>query len=226
MLTTHLLYLHGFRSSPQSTKAQLVRRRIETAHPGVTLWCPQLPPSPKQAMQEVMQGIAGWPRERMAVIGSSLGGFYATWVAEQTGCQAALLNPAVYPERDLARYIGEHSGWHDPAETFYFRPEYVEELRALHCPALSRPGRLSAAGPSQGAKARSGGSAAHEVASVGAKYYALIAKGDEVLDWREMTGRYPGAHLHLLEGSDHAISEFADYLDEVLAFVGLAPPSA
>jgi predicted esterase YcpF (UPF0227 family) len=193
MPTTHLLYLHGFRSSPQSTKAQLVRRRIEARHPALTLWCPQLPPSPRQAMQEVMQGIADWPRERMAVIGSSLGGFYATWVAEQTGCRAALLNPAVEPARDLAQYIGEHASWHDPQEKFHFRPEYVDELRALQCPAITRPER----------------------------YYALIAKGDEVLDWREMTGRYPGAHIRLLEGSDHAISEFADYLDEVLAFVGI-----
>lgn len=193
MLTTHLLYLHGFRSSPRSTKAELVRGRVAARHPGVTFWCPQLPPSPKQALQEVMQGIAAWPRERMAVIGSSLGGFYATWVAEQTGCRAALLNPAVQPERDLARYIGEQGSWHDPAEKFYFRPEYVDELRTLHCAALTRPER----------------------------YYALIAKGDEVLDWREMTARYPGAHIHLLEDSDHAISEFPDHLDEVLAFVGL-----
>ena len=198
MATTHLLYLHGFRSSPRSTKAQLVRQRIEARHPDLTLWCPQLPASPKQAMQEVMRGIAGWPRERMAVIGSSLGGFYATWIAEQTGCRAVLLNPAVEPARDLAQYIGEHSSWHDEQEKFYFRPEYVEELRALHCPAITRPER----------------------------YYALIAKGDEVLDWREMTSRYRGAHIHLLEGSDHAISEFADYLDEVLAFAGLDTPSA
>lgn len=198
MATTHLLYLHGFRSSPRSTKAQLVRQRVESAHPGVTLWCPQLPPSPREAMALVMRGIAGWPRERMAVIGSSLGGFYATWVAEQTGCRAALLNPAVQAARDLAQYVGEHRSWHDPEETFVFRPGYVEELRALHCPAITRPQR----------------------------YYALIAKGDEVLDWREMTGRYPGARIHLLEGSDHAISEFPDYLDEVLAFVGLEPPSA
>lgn len=197
MATTHLLYLHGFRSSPRSTKAQLVRQRVETRHPEVTLWCPQLPPSPKAAMQEVMQGIAGWPREHMAVIGSSLGGFYATWVAEQTGCRAALLNPAVEAARDLAQYVGEHRSWHDPEEMFFFRPEYVAELHSLHCPAITRPQR----------------------------YYALIAKGDEVLDWREMTGRYPGAQIHLLEGSDHAISEFADYLDEVLAFVGLATPS-
>lgn len=194
MPATHLLYLHGFRSSPRSTKAQLVQERIAQRHPGVTLWCPQLPPSPRAAMEMVMQGIANWPRERMAVIGSSLGGFYASWVAEQTGCRAAVLNPAVFPARDLAKYIGEHASWHDPQETFYFRAGYVDELRALAAAAITRPER----------------------------YYALIAKGDEVLDWREMSAHYQGARGRLLEGSNHAIAEFADHLDEVLAFLDLA----
>lgn len=193
MPTTHLLYLHGFRSSPRSTKALLVQERVAQQHPGVTLWCPQLPPSPREAMDMVMRGIAGWPRERMAVIGSSLGGFYASCVAELTGCRAAVLNPAVFPARDLAQYIGEHASWHDPQEKFHFRAEYVDELRALGQAAISRPER----------------------------YYALMAKGDEVLDWHEMSAHYPGAHGRLLEGSDHAISEFAAYLDEVLAFLDL-----
>lgn len=197
MPTTHLLYLHGFRSSPRSTKAQLVQERIAQRHPGLTLWCPQLPPSPREAMARVMQGIASWPHERMAVIGSSLGGFYASWVAEQTGCRAAVLNPAVFPARDLAKYIGEHESWHDPQEKFFFRPEYVDELRALGCAAITRP----------------------------ARYYALIAKGDEVLDWREMSAHYRGAQGRLLEGSNHAITEFAQYLDEVLGFLQLAPAS-
>lgn len=194
MATTHLLYLHGFRSSPRSTKTQLVRQRIEAKYPQVTLWCPQLPPSPRAAMTLVMQGIADWPPDKMAVVGSSLGGFYATWVAEQTGCRAALLNPAVHPARDLAKYIGEQTAWHDPEERFFFRPEFVDELHALHGPAVTRPER----------------------------YYALIAKGDEVLDWHEMANRYPGAQIRLLEGSDHAISDFPDYLDEVLAFLDLS----
>lgn len=193
MPTTHLLYLHGFRSSPRSTKAQLVQQRIAQRHSGVTLWCPQLPPSPHAAMDGVMQGIADWPRERMAVIGSSLGGYYASWVAEQTGCRAAVLNPAVFPARDLAQYIGEHESWHDPQERFFFRPEYVDELRVLDYATITRPER----------------------------YYALIAKGDEVLDWQEMSAHYRGAHGRLLEGSNHAITEFADHLDEVLVFLDL-----
>ena len=193
--TTHLLYLHGFRSSPQSAKARLVAARVAAQHPGVTWWCPQLPPSPREAMAMVMDGIAHWPASTMAVVGSSLGGFYATHVAQVRGCKAVLLNPAVDPARDLAKYIGEQTAWHDPAERFYFEPRFVDELRALECGPLADP----------------------------ARYFAVIAKGDEVLDWREMTGRYPGVRIKLLEGSDHALSDFDDHIDEVFAFLDLAP---
>jgi len=194
MPTTHLLYLHGFRSSPMSTKARLVQQRIAQHHPRVTLWCPQLPPSPRQAMAEVMQGIAAWPRAQMAVMGSSLGGYYATWIAEQTGCRAVLLNPAVHAARDLATQVGTHPSWHEPQETFEFKASYVDELRQLAVPAITQPER----------------------------YFTLIAQGDEVLDWREMSAHYAGTPGRLIEGSDHAISEFPAHLDEVLAFLDLA----
>ncbi|SEA99608.1 YqiA/YcfP family alpha/beta fold hydrolase [Variovorax sp. YR216] len=189
---THLLYLHGFRSSPQSTKARLMAQHVARQHPGTTWWCPQLPPSPKAAIDLVMSGIAGWPRESMGVVGSSLGGFYATCVAEKTGCRAVLLNPAVHPARDLANHIGEQVAWHDPSEHFYFRPEYIDELRALDVGPLTHPERV----------------------------FAVIAKGDEVLDWREMSGRYPGSRQKVIEGEDHALSDFErSHLGEVLAFL-------
>jgi predicted esterase YcpF (UPF0227 family) len=194
MTTTHLLYLHGFRSSPQSIKARQVAARVQAQHPRVTWWCPQLPPSPREAMDLVMQGIADWPRDAMAVAGSSLGGFYATWVAEHTGCKAVLLNPAIDPARDLAKYIGEQTSWHDPQERFFFKPEFIGELQALDAGPLTEPQR----------------------------YFAVIAKGDEVLDWREMTGRYADARIKLLEGGDHALSDFDTHIDEVLAFLDLA----
>ena len=88
MPTTHLLYLHGFRSSPQSMKAQKVAARVRAQHPAVVWWCPQLPPSPAQAMAMLEEGTADWPRDTMAVVGSSLGGFYARWLALQTCCGA------------------------------------------------------------------------------------------------------------------------------------------
>ena len=145
-------------------------------------------------MDLVLHGVADWPRDRMAVIGSSLGGFYATCVAQATGCPAVVLNPAVHPARDLARHIGEHAAWHDPHQRFFFAPGFVDELRALEPGPMAQPSRI----------------------------LAVIAKGDEVLDWREMVARYPGAQLRLLEGGDHALSGFESQMDEVLGFLQLS----
>lgn len=194
MTTTHLLYLHGFRSSPDSAKAKKMAALVARRHPGVTWWCPQLPPSPAEAMALLTQGVAGWPRETMAVVGSSLGGFYATAVAERCGCKAVLLNPAVDPARDLQKYIGEQAAWHNPEERFFFEARFVDELRALHAGPLKNP----------------------------ANYLALIAKGDEVLDWREMAARYAGARQCVLEGGDHALSDFDAHLPLILDFLRLA----
>lgn len=196
--TTHLLYLHGFRSSPQSTKARAVAARVQARHPGVTWWCPQLPPSPREAMALVMQGIQGWPRGTLAVAGSSLGGFYARWLALQTGCRAVLLNPAVFPARDLARYVGEQTAWHDPLERFFFEPGFVGELQAQQDDIE----RLAPEHP-----------------ATPGRQLAIVAKGDEVLDWREMQAFCAGGALRLLEGSDHAISDFDDHIDAVFDFL-------
>jgi uncharacterized protein len=192
--TTHLLYLHGFRSSPQSAKATQMAERVRRGHPGVRWWCPQLPPSPRDAMAGMMAGIAGWPHRQMAVVGSSLGGFYAAWVAARTGCRYVVLNPAVFPARDLARHIGAQTSWHAPQERFFFQPAYVDELRELE----SAP----PPDPTQG--------------------MAVIAQGDELLDWREMQACHAGTRLRLIEGSDHALSDFDRHIDAVLAFLDLA----
>lgn len=193
--TTHVLYLHGFRSSPQSTKARLMAQAMATHYPHLTWCCPQLPPSPQAAAALIAELTQSWPSDQMAVVGSSLGGFYATWLASQRHCKAVLLNPAVYPARDLAKYIGEQTAWHDPNERFYFAPEFVDELHALEVGPLPD---------------------AHSV-------FALIAQGDEVLDWREMVARYPGAHQQVLAGGDHAISDFETHLPRVLEFLNLQP---
>jgi predicted esterase YcpF (UPF0227 family) len=189
----HLLYLHGFRSSPRSTKAERMHAWLREHRPDVAWLCPQLPPSPRAAIDGVMAATAAWPRERMAAVGSSLGGFYATIVAERTGCRAVLLNPAVEPARDLAGYIGEQTAWHGD-ERFFFRAEFIDELLALAPPApLTCPER----------------------------YFAVIAKGDELLSWREMSGRYAGSPMRLIDGSDHALTDFETWLPEVTAFLGL-----
>ena len=190
---THLLYLHGFRSSPQSFKAQCLARAVAALAPPPHWCCPQLPPSPAQAMAQLRLAVADWPRDRMAVLGSSLGGFYAHLLASELGCPVVLLNPAVHPARDLAAHIGEHPAWHDPSQRIHFEPGFVDELRALEAaPRPHRPPTL-----------------------------AVIAKGDEVLDWREMLAACGHDRVRLLEGGDHALSDFEDLLPEVLDFLGL-----
>ena len=192
---THLLYLHGFRSSPQSFKARRLAAWLAVHRPAVHWHCPQLPPSAREALRGVLAQIDAWPRETTAIVGSSLGGFYAMAVAERLGaaCRAVLLNPAVDPARDLAGYVGELQAWHS-GERFEFRAEDVATLRELTPAVLTHPER----------------------------YFAVIAKGDELLDWREMTARVEPARVKLLEAGDHALSDFDEHLPDILDFLGLA----
>jgi predicted esterase YcpF (UPF0227 family) len=190
---THLLYLHGFRSSPESAKARHVAAWVAEHRPDIVWCCPQLPPSPSEAMDRIFAATSQWPHEHMAVIGSSLGGFYATAIAEEIGCRAVLLNPAVDPARDLVRHIGEQAAWHSD-ERFFFRAEYIAELRAIAPPAQLTERE---------------------------RYFAVIAKGDEVLSWHEMSTRYAGCPGLLIEGSDHALSDFDTHWPAIIGFLGL-----
>jgi predicted esterase YcpF (UPF0227 family) len=189
-----ILYLHGFRSSPQSMKARLMGERMAALGRGAEYVCPQLPASPKLAMELALSLVDGVPAHELTVVGSSLGGYYATWLAERLGCRAVLLNPAIVPRQDLQQHVGVTTQYHSD-QPFEFKPEYIDELRALDVPQISKPER----------------------------YFLLAATGDEVLDYRDMVAHYRDARQHVIQGSDHGISEFADYINEVLAFCGIDP---
>lgn len=189
-----ILYLHGFRSSPTSFKARMMADAMAERGLAAAWACPQLPASPREAVAQAMdiarRQLAGADSPRtLTVIGSSLGGFYATWLAEQLGCKAVLLNPAVEAARDLATQIGEHRMYHSDAP-FVFLPEYVDELAAIHVPRITQPDR----------------------------YFLVAATGDEVLDWREMRDRYAGCRQRIVQGSDHGLSDFSEWMPEVLEF--------
>jgi hypothetical protein len=129
----------------------------------------------------------------MAAIGSSLGGFYATVVAERTGCRAVLLNPAIEPARDLAPFVGQPLTAWDGDAPFDFRAEHIDELAAMAPPrTLAHPDRV----------------------------FAVVATGDELLDWREMRGRYPDSTVRVVEGSDHGLTDFDDHLPAIASFLG------
>ena len=187
-----ILYLHGFRSSPQSFKARLVGQRMQALGRGAEFRCPQLPASPRAAIALAMSIAHEAASGELSLIGSSLGGYYATFLAEQIDCRVVLLNPAVKPPRDLEQYVGVSTTYHTD-QAFEFRREYIEELKALEIGNITRPER----------------------------YFLIAATGDEVLDWREMVAHYPGARQHVIEGGDHGISEFGQYVDRVLAFCGI-----
>ena len=196
-----LLYLHGFRSSPQSAKARATAQRVQRINaqrvaqgePPIRWLCPQLPPSPRDAMTLCRNLLGDTCGENLSLIGSSLGGFYATWLAHTLQARAALLNPAVDPARDLRGQIGSLTAWHDPTLQFNFTAEHVDELHALEVGDLRAP----VVEPQ--------------------RYFVIIAQGDEVLDWREMAARYRGARCVILPGGDHALSDYAErHLDPVL----------
>ena len=151
--------------------------------------CPMLPVSPFETIALAESLVAAAEPARVTVVGSSLGGYFATHLAEKHGWPAVLLNPAVVPQRDLSQYLGEQPLWHGGG-SIVVEPHHLDELRALSVAAITRPER----------------------------YYLIAATGDEVLDYREMLAHYPGARTTLIEGSDHAISEFEEYVDDVLAF--------
>jgi len=191
-----ILYLHGFRSSPKSFKACVLRARLAALGRLDDWWCPQLPVSPLDtiALAETLaaQALAADSNAPISLIGSSLGGFFATHLAEKHGWRAMLLNPAVVPQRDLSSYVGEQPLWHGSG-SIVVEPHHIDELRSLTVTTVTRPER----------------------------YHLIAAIGDEVLDYREMLAHYPNVATTLIQGGDHAISNFDEYVDDVLAFCGV-----
>ena len=153
-------------------------KAMSTADNPIEWYCPQLLASPMQSMDMVTEHIERSKADRIVVIGSSLGGFYANYLAEKYGCKAVALNPAVFAAKELAPHVGMMTSY-DSDEPFDFRPEYIDELKALQVERISDPRR----------------------------YFLIAAKGDELLDWNEMSAFYPGAKQLILEGSDHGIAD-------------------
>ena len=193
MSSTLVVYLHGFRSSPRSSKAVLTGesiKAISTPDNPIEWYCPQLLASPKQSMDMVEKHIQDSKHDRLVVIGSSLGGYYANYLAEKYGCKGVALNPAVRAPKELASHVGMLTAY-DTNEPYDFRPEYIDQLKDLQVEVISNPSR----------------------------YFLMAATGDELLDWQEMVEFYGGAEQLVLEGSDHGISEYSDHLPKVLNFI-------
>jgi predicted esterase YcpF (UPF0227 family) len=186
-----LIYLHGFRSGPQSRKAQQLGARMAERGLADQWWCEQLQWGPSAAIVQIARVIKAC-KTRPTLVGSSLGGFYATHLAEHHGLRAVVVNPAVLSHISLAQHLGPQEMLYT-GEHFDFTAAHLKELRALETGALRDP----------------------------ARYWLLAETGDEVLDYRDAVARYAGARQTVLAGGDHSFTRWTDYLDSIIGFAGL-----
>lgn len=189
---THYLYLHGFQSGPQSLKARETGDFLAGCGQPHAFSAPQLSPYPATAIAQLANWLTA-RREPVVLIGSSLGGFYATHLAERFGLPALLINPAVYPEHDLARFLGPQ---HNPytGEDYVLTEQHMAELQAI------RPERLHAA-----------------------NYWLVLGTADEVLDWRVAARHYRGARQTMFNGDDHRLQRWPQCLPGLLQLHGRVP---
>jgi len=185
-----IIYLHGFNSSPKSVKAQGLGRYLEERGRGDEYACPLLPHEPDRAVSAAEAEIAKYPSSKVTLVGSSLGGFYATWLAEKHDLRAVLLNPAIDPHRGLRAYLGRQPADHG-GEAYELTEAHLAGWEALFV-ARVRPER----------------------------YLLLVETGDEVLDYRAAVRKYRGATQIVIQGGDHALASFPEHLPLIVGFAG------
>jgi predicted esterase YcpF (UPF0227 family) len=183
-----LIYLHGFNSSPQSHKAEVLGRFMARQGLSDRYACPALPPLARDAIREVEKlPLSGG----VCFVGSSLGGFYATHLAEKHGARAVLINPAIDPHVGLRAYLGTQKNLHS-GEPYELTETHLEDWAALYQPRLTPQ-----------------------------RYLLLVETGDEVLDYRKAVARYAGAEQQVIAGGDHSLQSFPQHLARILQFAGL-----
>ena len=188
-----IVYLHGFRSSPKSAKARLLGEFLARHAGSVEYFVPALDARPAQAISQVLWHCLGKAPENLTLVGSSLGGFYATAAAEKLGCRAVLLNPAVRAHEALASQLGAQKNLYTD-EIFELTHAHLDELRALQVASITRPER----------------------------YWLIAETCDALLDWREMAAFFAGCRQTNIAGGSHALDSFASHLEAIAAFAGVA----
>jgi predicted esterase YcpF (UPF0227 family) len=183
-----IVYIHGFNSSALSFKARLLYERLAALGRSAEFHCPELGPRPSRAIAQLEALIGRQGQTPAALVGSSLGGYYATYLAEKHLLRAVLINPAVRPYELLASYVGPQCNLYTGAQS-EFTAQHLDELHALEVDRVTPE-----------------------------RYLLLAATGDEVLDYCMATARYQGCAQVIVEGGDHGFSGFKDHLDTVLAF--------
>lgn len=190
-----LIYAHGFNSSPRSFKASLLRERMQALGRGSEFLCPALPHRPAQAirlLEDAVRAAKSAGDRNITVVGSSLGGYYATYLAQRYAVKAVLLNPGILPAQSLRAYLGPQRNLYTD-ESYELTAQHLQELAALEVEQIDHP----------------------------ELFFLLTETGDELLDYRLGVEKYRGAKQLVIDGGDHAFSDFAKYADQVLEFAGV-----
>lgn len=180
----HVIYLHGFCSSAQSLKAEQVQRYVKQ-HPEHSLFLVDLPHTPANAMALIESHIETLNGEQWGVMGSSLGGYYATYLSEKYKTRAVLINPAVKAYTLLEPLLGENKNYHS-GDVFELTQEHLSQLKSLYVPTITVPKLL----------------------------LLLTQTGDEVLDYMDGVNYYKHAQQRVIEGGHHGFDGFEHFLDD------------
>jgi len=186
-----LVYLHGFNSSAQSSKARLLGEYLQQRGLSHRYASPSLPRRPAQAIATAEAAMAGNPGSEVCFVGSSLGGFYATHLAEKHNAGAVLINPAINPHIGLRAYLGPQRNLYT-GETYQLTEADLQQWEELCVPRIAPQ-----------------------------RYLLLIETGDEVLDYRQAVNFYAGARQVVVEGGDHSLQSFPQHLPAILEFAGI-----
>ncbi len=191
-----LIYIHGFNSSPDSHKANLLKSFAHKINMPDIIEVPQLPYDPAKAMDNLVEMVRKYQKQHsprpLCFIGSSLGGYYATWLAEKFDCRVVLINPAVRPYELFEDFLGHNRNIYT-GEEYILTMDHIEQLKKYEVEHITQPDR----------------------------YLLMLQTGDEVLDYKLALEKYAAVPTIVEEGGNHEFRDFDRHLETVLAFCGI-----
>ena len=187
----HLLYIHGFLSSPQSAKAVQVADWLRANRTDIEYHCPFLTPYPDQTKLTLEKIVQSTLPDALYLMGSSLGGFWATWLAERHNLKAVLINPAVELSVFKSEYINTELKNYHTEDSYYLTDEHVEHFRQVDTPTIG----------------------------LTENYWLMVQTGDETLDYRLAVRKYHGCKQLVEQGGDHSFQNFERHIPSAIEFL-------